>query len=153
MEVSSEGEEFNLANGFNCDCSDPENFGFEDQFWCTHLNAEEIDGAPEAVEYFMDLLCGDAEPHQFPPVGPSCYLYNYERFAHHEAGPDDGNVPTIFPEGTQFDDDFMYGYAVCIMTEEGQEVDREENGIPCDCSNPREFMKNMLNEGMFLRIS
>ena len=143
-----------MANGFNCDCADPENFDFEDQFWCSHLSDsdEEIDGTPAAVEYFMALTCGDVEPHQFVPSnGPSCYLYNYERFAHHEAGPDDGDVPKIFPEGTQFDDDFMNGQHWCVMTEKGQEVDREENGIPCDCSNPREFMKNMLNQGMFFK--
>ena len=28
--ISMEGEEFNLANGIACDCSDPENFDFED---------------------------------------------------------------------------------------------------------------------------
>ena len=28
--ISMEGEEFDLANGFACDCSDPENFDFED---------------------------------------------------------------------------------------------------------------------------
>ena len=27
--ISMEGEEFNLANGIACDCSDPENFDFE----------------------------------------------------------------------------------------------------------------------------
>ena len=28
--IIKKGEEFDLANGFACDCSDPENFDFED---------------------------------------------------------------------------------------------------------------------------
>ena len=76
-----------------------------------------------------------------------CYLLNYERFAHHEAGPDDGDVPKIFSVSTQFDDDVVDGDDVCLIKWVGDEDFDRNRG--CDCSNPRELMKNMLNKGMF----
>ena len=126
---------------------------------CDDAQNEEIGGNPDAIEYFTALVCGEPLPEfsddggdddEGPSLEALCYLYNYERFAHHEAGPDDGDVSMIFP-GFQFDDDTEDGNDVCVMTEEGEEVDAK-NGIPCDCTNPREFMKNMLNKGMFLYI-
>ena len=104
--------------------------------------------------YFVNILLkrsGDSpaerdnEERSDRELETTCYIFNYERFAHHEAGPDDGDVPPITPANFKFDDDIDDGVDMCVLKVEGEEVDR----IPCDCSNPREFMKNMFNKGMF----
>merc|ERR1719394_49990 len=98
------------------------------------------------LDKFEYLVCGgegsnEGSNDEYSPE-TMCYFFNYERFAHHEAGPDDGDVPTIMPTGFQFDDDVDNGVDMCVISQGDEEVDR----IPCDCSNPREFMKNMLNK-------
>ena len=114
-------------------------------------------GTPEGIEYFTALVCGEPLPEVHDDggddEGPSketmCYFFNYEHFAHHVAGPDDGDVPTIMPANFKFDNDIDDGVDICIMKVEGEgDVER----IPCDCSNPREFMKNIPNKGMFFYV-
>ena len=120
--------------------------------------ADMTEGMNQAgLDKFEALVCG-REGIPDPSEGSSdgsddeysletmCYFFNYEHFAHHVAGPDDGDVPTIMPANFKFDNDIDDGVDICIMKVEGEgDVER----IPCDCSNPREFMKNMLNKGMF----
>ena len=122
---------------------------------CNDAQNEEMFGNPDAIEYFTALVCGEPLPEisddggdgEGPSLESICYLLNYERFAHHEAGPNDGDVPKIFPAGAQFADDVVDGDDVCLIKVEGDE-DFDRNR-PCDCSNPREFMKNIPNKGMF----
>ena len=122
---------------------------------------DEMDGNQDANEYFTALVCGEPLPEEEfsddrrdggDGEGPSketmCYFFNYEHFAHHVAGPDDGDVPPITPANFKFDDDIDDGVDMCVLKVEGEEVDR----IPCDCSNPREFMKNIPNKGMFFYV-
>ena len=124
---------------------------------------DEMDGNQDANEYFTALVCGESLPEisddgghwnpskEFNSKESMCYFFNYEHFAHHVAGPDDGDVPTIMPANFKFDDDIADdGVDMCVMKVEGEEVDSVRN---CDCSNPREFMKNMLNKGMFFYVS
>ena len=124
---------------------------------------DEMDGNQDANEYFTALVCGeplpeisddgddDGDDDEGPSKESMCYFFNYEHFAHHVEGPDDGDVPTIMPAGFQFDDTFgpHDKDPHCVMIVEGEEVDRVRD---CDCSNPREFMKNMLNKGMFFML-
>ena len=127
------------------------------------LVANPVEGMSQTgLDKFEALVCG-REGIPDPSEGSSdgsndeyslesmCYFYNYEHFAHHVAGPDDGDVPTIMPAGFQFDDTFgpHDKDPHCVMIVEGEEVDRVRD---CDCSNPREFMKNMLNKGMCFYI-
>ena len=134
-------------------------------------------GSEFGMGYFTALVCGEPFPEysEYEEKGPSletlCYLYNYDRFAHHEAGPDDGDVPMIMQAGWQYHDDVVDGVDVCVRTYMGNveghawETLKDMHGLKdthdslcdsfdgplctCDCSNPREFMKNMLNKGMF----
>ena len=95
-------------------------------------------GNPDAIEYFTALVCGEPLPEisddggdgEGPSLESICYLLNYERFAHHEAGPNDGDVPKIFPAGAQFADDVVDGDDVCLIKVEGDE-DFDRNR-PCD---------------------
>ena len=131
---------------------------------CDDAQNEEIhfygDVDHDAVDYFIALVCGEPNPefcddcdeegHSLLAHQSMCYFLNYEHFAHHVAGPDDGDVPTIMPANFKFDNDIDDGVDICIMKVEGEgDVER----IPCDCSNPREFMKNMLNKGMFFMLT
>jgi hypothetical protein len=164
--ISMEGEEFDLANGYACDCSDPENFDFEDNDVCNDahiglvflplaMKVGEFGFRDNGVEYFKALVCGEPLPEfsdeefsddndeEGPSLEAMCYFFNYERFAHHEAGPDDGDVPTILPVGFQFHDDVVDGEDVCVITDG---ITGTKDEFLCDCTNPREFMKNMYNK-------
>ena len=122
------------------------------------LAANPDEGMTQAgLDKFVYLVCGGEGSDEEDNEGSNdeyslesmCYLFNYDYFAHHVAGPDDGDVPTIMPANFKFDDDIDDGVDICIMKVEGEgDVER----IPCDCSNPREFMKNMLNKGMFFML-
>ena len=126
---------------------------------CNDAQNEEMHGNPDGIEYFTALVCGEPLPEfsddggddEGPSKETMCYFFNYERFAHHVAGPDDGDVPTIMPAGFLFVDDLVDDVDPhCVMEVDGdEEVDRVRD---CDCSNPREFMKNMFNKGMFFML-
>ena len=61
--------------------------------------------------------------------------------------------PTIFPKGSIEIDDSCDENGCngdfCTATAEGEDEGQE---IPCNCNKPEEFIKNMLNKGMFFYI-
>merc|ERR1712168_327087 len=156
-----EFEEIDLANGIACDCSNSENFDFEDEGVCNDAHEDDpIWGNEDGVEYFMALICGeplpeisdddDEDDEEGLSLETMCYLFNYERFTQNGPGPDyeASEWPTIFPKGSIEIDDSCDENGCngdfCTATQEGEHSEPTE--IPCNCNQPEEFIKNMFNK-------
>ena len=129
---------------------------------CNEAQEEGVHRNEDGREYFMALVCGeelpeisDEDDEEGLSLETMCYLFNYERFTQNGPGPDyeASEWPTIFPKGSMQVDDSCDENGCngdfCTSTQEGEEEGME---IPCNCNKPEEFIKNMLNKGMFFFI-